>query len=91
MILSRGNTTYYYVVAPLGKIQTVYDGDVINTVDMWKKLPESGLGADGSPVTDQHVTMPSSNDIMNPDMQGWSTRPGTGPTEPVQHAFLWTD
>ena len=56
VILSRGNTTYYYVVAPLGKIQTVYDGDVINTVDMWKKLPESGLGADGSPVTDQHVT-----------------------------------
>lgn len=53
VILSRGNTTYYYVVAPLGKIQTVYDGAVINTVDKWKTLPESGLNADGTPVTDQ--------------------------------------
>lgn len=78
VILSRGNTTYYYVVAPLGKIQTVYDGDVINTVDMWKKLPESGLGADGSPVTDQHVTMPSSNDIMNPRYAGLEYKTGYG-------------
>lgn len=78
VMLNRGNTYYYYVIAPLNKIQTVYDGTTINSVPTWEKLPESGLYDDGTPVTDTEVTLPSSNDIMNPRYSGTEYKSGYG-------------
>lgn len=78
IMLNRGSTYYYYVIAPLNKIQTVYDDQPINSVASWGNLPESGLYDDGTPVTDTKVTLPASNDIMNPKYSGTEYKSGYG-------------
>ena len=79
--LSRPNTYYFYVVAPLGDIPTEYFFDGANagttsyaevTKDNWDKLPTSGSNAT---QTDEHyfdthyARQPVNTRVMNPSFQ----------------------
>ena len=75
--LSRGNTTFYYVVTKLGNIPTTLyqekdpNGLEIKTEDSWLKLPADGkvFDKDIGPIKPEggNVTRPSAGSITNGD------------------------